>query len=102
MMIRSFCSRLGVYVTLAAVGLAAPAWAQSPRETPTKLYPLEAVRLLPTGPFYPAVGANRVYLLALDPDRLLAPFRREDGLPAKAKPYGNWESGGLDGHTAGH
>jgi len=33
---------------------------------------------------------------------LLAPFRREAGLKPKARPYGNWESGGLDGHTAGH
>ena len=55
-----------------------------------------------TGPFSLAVEANRSYILALDPDRLLAPFRREAGLPPKAQPYGNWESGGLDGHTAGH
>ena len=37
-----------------------------------------------------------------DPDRLLAPFRHEAGLPEKASPYGNWESMGLGGHTAGH
>lgn len=41
-------------------------------------------------------------MLKLEPDRLLAPFRREAGLPKKAEPYGNWESSGLDGHTAGH
>ncbi len=35
-------------------------------------------------------------------DRLLAPYLREAGLETKAKPYGNWESSGLDGHTAGH
>ena len=40
-------------------------------------------------------------MLALDPDRLLAPFRREAGLSCEA-PYGNWENIGLDGHTAGH
>ena len=71
-------------------------------ETPVKLYALDSVRLLDTGPFFPAVKANRDYVLALEPDRLLAPFRREAGLPAKAKSYGNWESDGLDGHTAGH
>jgi DUF1680 family protein len=71
-------------------------------ETPATLFPLQAVRLLPTGPFAEAVQANRTYVLALDPDRLLAPFRREAGLSAKAAPYGNWESSGLDGHTAGH
>jgi hypothetical protein len=70
--------------------------------TPAHVFPLNAVRLLDNGPFAPAVAANRDYLLALDPDRLLAPFRREAGLAAKAQPYGNWESSGLDGHTAGH
>jgi len=69
--------------------------------TPVKLVPLDSVRLL-GGPFADAVKANRTYLLALDPDRLLAPFFREAGLEAKARPYGNWESIGLDGHTGGH
>lgn len=71
-------------------------------DTPATLYPLDSVRLLDAGPFFPAVKANRDYVLALAPDRLLAPFRREAGLPLMAQPYGNWESGGLDGHTAGH
>lgn len=71
-------------------------------DTPAKLFPLESVRLLETGPFAEAVKANRAYVLALDADRLLAPFRREAGLPLKAQPYGNWENTGLDGHTAGH
>jgi DUF1680 family protein len=70
--------------------------------TPAQVFPLSAVRLLDGGPFPAAVAANREYLLALDPDRLLAPFRREAGLPPKTQPYGNWESSGLDGHTAGH
>ena len=67
----------------------------------TKLFHLEDVRLL-DGPFKHAQDVNRKYILAHDADRLLAPFRREAGLPAKAKPYGNWESMGLDGHSAGH
>jgi DUF1680 family protein len=70
-------------------------------EQPVKLFPLRDIRLLES-PFSEAVKANRQYLLAHDPDRLLAPFRREAGLEPKARPYGNWESGGLDGHTAGH
>ena len=69
--------------------------------TPATLPPLTSVRLL-DGSFADAVKANRIYLLALEPDRLLAPFFREGGLEPKAKPYGNWESSGLDGHTAGH
>ena len=66
-----------------------------------ELFPLSSVRLL-DGPFSSAVDTNVEYLLMLRPDRLLAPFRVEAGLKAKAAPYGNWESSGLDGHTAGH
>jgi DUF1680 family protein len=68
---------------------------------PAKLLPLSEVRLL-TSPFTDAARANREYLLAHHTDRLLAPYFREAGLKPKADPYGNWESSGLDGHTAGH
>ncbi|CAN1565407.1 Beta-L-arabinofuranosidase, GH127 [Fimbriimonadaceae bacterium] len=68
---------------------------------PAQLYPVTAVRLLP-GPFADAVRANREYVLALDADKLLAPFRREAGLKPRKDSYGNWENIGLDGHTAGH
>ncbi|GAA3815499.1 beta-L-arabinofuranosidase domain-containing protein [Cellulomonas soli] len=64
-------------------------------------FPLSAVRLL-AGPFLDAQRTDLAYLLALEPDRLLAPYRREAGLPAVAESYPNWESQGLDGHTAGH
>jgi uncharacterized protein len=92
--------------SLLAGSLALSASAAQPRlavapEQPASLFPHTAVRLLP-GPFSEAAAANRAYLLAHSPDRLLAPFLREAGLPAKARPYGNWESMGLDGHTAGH
>ena len=40
--------------------------------------------------------------MALNPDRLLAPFLREAGLTPKEASYGNWESTGLDGHIGGH
>ena len=80
---------------------AEPATRVSP-DTPATIFPLTSVRLLDGGPFATAVQANRDYILALDPDRLLAPFRREAGLPARSEPYGNWESEGLDGHTTGH
>ncbi len=74
--------------------------AESPKQS-VQLFPLKDVRLLES-PFSEAVKANCQYLLAHDPDRLLAPFRREAGLEPKAKPYGNWESMGLEGHSAGH
>jgi DUF1680 family protein len=70
-------------------------------EQPARLFPLSEVRLLPS-PFTAAAKANREYLLAHSADRLLAPYFREAGLKPKAQPYGNWESSGLDGHTAGH
>lgn len=50
---------------------------------------------------------NHDYYLSLEPDRLLAWFRREAGLTPKAKPYPFWESeymndhGPLPGHIMG-
>ena len=63
--------------------------------------PRSAVRLRP-GPFLDAQVTALEYLLSLDVDRLLAPLRREAGLPPDAESYGNWENSGLDGHTVGH
>jgi DUF1680 family protein len=54
-------------------------------------FPLSAVRLL-DGPFRKAQETDRAFLLRIDPDRLLAGFRREAGLPGKAEPYGGWET----------
>ncbi|MGC4074286.1 MAG: glycoside hydrolase family 127 protein [Nibricoccus sp.] len=68
---------------------------------PLEFFPLTDVRLL-DGPFKHAQDLDRTYLLALNPDRLLAPFRTSVGLEPKAPKYPNWESTGLDGHTAGH
>lgn len=65
------------------------------------LFPLSDLRLL-DGPFLAAQQTDLAYLLRHDPQRLLAPYRREAGLPAVAEPYGNWESMGLDGHVGGH
>ena len=66
-----------------------------------QLLPLSRVRLT-GGPFAAAVRTDLAYALALDVDRLLAPFVREAGLPATTASYGNWEDSGLDGHIAGH
>jgi uncharacterized protein len=68
---------------------------------PMQLFPLQDVRLN-ASPFLDAQTTNIRYLLALDPDKLLAPFQREAGLPMKSESYGNWESSGLDGHMGGH
>lgn len=65
-----------------------------------ELVPLRNVQLLDS-PFLHAQNTNKDYLIALDVEKLLAPFRREAGLPFK-ETYGNWESTGLDGHMGGH
>jgi len=62
-------------------------------------FPLGDVTLL-DGPFKHARDLNIEVLLKYDVDRLLAPYRKEAGLPEKAKCYPNWE--GLDGHVGGH
>lgn len=65
------------------------------------LFPLADVRL-GAGPFLDAQTTNLNYLMAMEPDRLLAPFLREAGIEPRQPSYGNWESTGLDGHMGGH
>ena len=62
-------------------------------------FPLGDVSLL-DGPFKHARDLNLQVLLKYDVNRLLAPYRKEAGLPEKAKSYPNWD--GLDGHVGGH
>lgn len=64
-------------------------------------FPLSSVRLL-DGPFLKAQNLNMQYILQMDPDRLLVPYRRESGLPVQIESYPNWENTGLDGHIGGH
>jgi DUF1680 family protein len=66
-----------------------------------KAFPLSRVTLL-DGPLARAARTDLEYVLAMDPDRLLAPFLREAGLEPRAASYGNWEDSGLDGHIGGH
>jgi DUF1680 family protein len=62
-------------------------------------FPLGDVTLL-DGPFKSARDLNIQTLLKYDVDRLLAPYRKEAGLTAKASGFPNWN--GLDGHVGGH
>ncbi|MEJ2045581.1 MAG: glycoside hydrolase family 127 protein [Reinekea sp.] len=57
---------------------------------------------LKSGPLKQAQDLNILYLLRLDPERLLMPYRREAGIATSASSYPNWESDGLDGHIGGH
>ncbi|MBB3841370.1 hypothetical protein FHS57_005398 [Runella defluvii] len=54
------------------------------------------------GAFKNAQDVDMRYILSLNPDKLLAPYLIDAGLPLKAERYGNWESSGLDGHIGGH
>ena len=62
---------------------------------------LSDVKLLES-PFKKAEKTDLEYIMALDPDRLLAPYLEEAGLKPKAEKYGNWEGTGLGGHIGGH
>ena len=64
-------------------------------------FPVSTVRLLDS-PFRVAQQTDMAYVLALDPDRLLAPYRASAGLPPLAENYGNRVNIGLNAHIGGH
>jgi len=70
-------------------------------KTAVEPFALRDVTLL-EGPFKKAQEIDREYILAHDPNRLLAPFLKEAGLVPRTPFYPDWESGGLGGHTGGH
>ncbi len=65
--------------------------------------PLAKVRLT-GGPLKHAQEITSTYLLSLEADRMLAPYRARAGLEKKAEPLTGWDGGGrnLTGHIAGH
>ena len=80
----------------------------SPHDTARRLrraqpVPLERIRIT-GGPLHHAQKLTLDYLLALEPDRMLAFYRTRAGLTAKAAPYTGWDGDGknLTGHIAGH
>jgi len=104
-------STAAMLATSACLGTAAEPgpWVVKPAvPAAQQLFPQGSVRLL-DGPFLAMQEVDHAYLLRLEPDRLLAQFRVEAGLPPKAKPYGGWESPAqpgtvrsLAGHSLGH
>ena len=78
-----------------------PLTAFSQQEQAVDAFALSDVRLLDS-PFKKAMMTDMNYILALDMDRLLAPYLKESGLQPKAENYTNWENTGLDGHIGGH
>jgi len=71
------------------------------KQHPIESFNVSDVELL-SGQFLDAQQTDINYLLALDADRLLAPYMRESGLQPVKPSYGNWENTGLDGHIGGH
>src|SRR5262245_23045398 len=65
--------------------------------------PLSAVRLT-GGPLKQAQDLDADYLLKLEPDRMMAYYRKRAGLEPKAEGYGGWDGDGknLTGHIGGH
>ncbi len=88
---------------LVCLTVLAPAAVKAPITPAVEPFDLADVRLLP-GPCLKAQERNREYLLSLDPDRLLRPFRINAGLPAPGEPYGGWEAPECEirGHFVGH
>ena len=84
-------------MAFATVSIAATANNEKRIET----FPINSVRLADSQ-FLKNQQADIHYLLGLDADRLLAPYLKGAGLPAKADNYSNWENTGLDGHIGGH
>src|SRR4051812_35844685 len=92
-----------LFLSLAAWGWACaiPATAQNIPKPVAEAFPLGSVRLL-DGPFKQAQELDRKFLLEIDADRLLVPFREVAKLPVTKTRYGGWESRGLNGHSLGH
>ena len=65
--------------------------------------PLSSVRVT-GGPLKRAQDLNAAYLLKLEPDRMMAYYRKRAGLEPKAQGYPGWDGDGrnLTGHIAGH
>src|SRR5262245_60537069 len=65
--------------------------------------PLSAVRLT-GGPLKQAPYLDADYLPKLEPDRMIAYYRKRAGLEPKAEGYGGWDGDGrnLTGHIGGH
>src|SRR3989442_15205796 len=65
--------------------------------------PLSAVRLT-GGPLKHAQDLDAAYLLKLEPDRMMAYYRKRAGLEPRAEGYGGWDGDGrnLTGHIGGH
>jgi DUF1680 family protein len=89
-----------IYPFVFAIGLSLPHITANAQEKLYKnTFPIGDVKLLES-PFRHAMELDMKVVLTYDTDRLMAPYRKEAGLPEKAKSFSNWD--GLDGHVGGH
>lgn len=93
-------NRIRVWGMASLLGMATlSATAQIPQKVES--FHINQVRLTGSA-FKHAEEMDIQYLMAINPDRLLAPYLKEAGLTPKAENYTNWENTGLDGHIGGH
>src|SRR5262245_43829473 len=97
---------LGVKLAIAAFVVVSPVRSQQIKNAVPDVarpLPISAVRLT-GGPLKQAQDLDAEYLLKLEPDRMMAYYRKRAGLEPKAEGYGGWDGDGrnLTGHIAGH
>ncbi len=92
-----------LFPSFAAPQASNPALDTESRLVKARDLPLDTVRLT-GGPLKHAQDLELEYLLALEPNRMLAFLRRSAKLEPKAQGYGGWDGDGrqLTGHIAGH
>ncbi len=90
-------------VTLVVVGAVSAQQIKNAIPDVARPLPLSAVRVT-GGPLKHAQDLDAEYLLKLEPDRMLAYYRKRAGLEPRAQGYGGWDGDGrnLTGHIAGH
>src|SRR5258706_12335504 len=97
--------RVAIRLILAALVVASAATAGQIKNAIPEVarpLPLSAVRLT-GGPLKRAEDLDADYLLKLEPDRMLAYYRKLAGLTPRAEGYGGWDGDGrnLTGHIGG-
>src|SRR2546425_2555646 len=92
-----------VVITLVVASVASAQQIQTAIPDVARPLPLAAVRLT-GGPLKHAQDLDASYLLKLEPDRMMAYYRKRAGLEPKAEGYGGWDGDGrnLTGHIGGH
>jgi DUF1680 family protein len=92
-----------VIITLLVTGVVSAQQFKNAIPDVARPLPLSVVRLT-GGPLKHAQDLDAEYLLKLEPDRMLAYYRKRAGLEPRAEGYGGWDGDGrnLTGHIAGH